>query len=480
MSPNGFDPDEPPAAKALAEIAATVVRRAFRAHQAGPVRTGRAADEVARRLGDVRPRLPSARDLERTVRRLSQAWDESGSLAGVELRHMRRAPWAFFFPKERPGEWLAGNDDLVADWLRWAEGHRRPRVAVALLLAFLDAYPAELRVFDVMRAALLRLLAAGPSPRLRAWRERCERYGFLESDGPDSFVARWFETDVGFDAYLEGAGLPPGVADSAFVRRATRCLLDRARQALTGGRWGARDLEHAFAWLEAAGQLRFRDMTVEVASAFLAPFVGEAPPAYVKDAIQAFLCRVIGDPRLRPQRWQGVPDEIRAVLVRWLVGASLEDFFRVLDETALDRHWRYRKAFWRAYLEKGLIDDAWVVLRRKASDMVRRSFRSDPAELVGGGDSSQSVLLMTIGGLTIAEWSHNGSCRIWKRGSPAAPSLYQRRYTWADLMGRCDFLQRHTGADRGVWQERVASWIEAETGRSVSRAAYMPQPRWNR
>jgi hypothetical protein len=47
--------------------------------------------------------------------------------------------------------------------------------------------------------------------------------------------------------------------------------------------------------------------------------------------------------------------------------SALEDFFRVLDETAQDSHWKYRKAFWSAYLRRDVIVDAWATSARSTS-----------------------------------------------------------------------------------------------------------------
>jgi hypothetical protein len=45
-----------------------------------------------------------------------------------------------------------------------------------------------------------------------------------------------------------------------------------------------------------------------------------------------------------------------------LARASLDLFFKLIDEHALDAQWRYRHAFWLAYLEQGVIADAWLAL----------------------------------------------------------------------------------------------------------------------
>ena len=81
---------------------------------------------------------------------------------------------------------------------------------------------------------------------------------------------------------------------------------------------------------------------------------------------------------------------------------------------------------------------------------------------------------MRIGPLTIAEWSHNGSCRIWLSGNESAPKLYKPTYSRHELMTGDDFSKPHMGSERGSWQGAIARWIEDQTGISVPRRAYMP------
>ena len=39
-------------------------------------------------------------------------------------------------------------------------------------------------------------------------------------------------------------------------------------------------------------------------------------------------------------------------MLRWMVSASLDDFFALIARRAQEDHWRYRKAFWSAYLKR--------------------------------------------------------------------------------------------------------------------------------
>ena len=157
---------------------------------------------------------------------------------------------------------------------------------------------------------------------------------------------------------------------------------------------------------------------------------------------------------------------------------TLDDFFNLLDIVALDRHWKHRRAFWKAYLDKGVIDNAWMVLGTDS----RQQLDTESETLQAYGcftnekhvESNHSVLMMDIQGLVIADWSHNGSCRLWKSGNRSAPGLYKEKYEAAHLRNKdADHRQPHSYSEYGTWQRKVVEWIRREIGISVDRQRYL-------
>ena len=75
-------------------------------------------------------------------------------------------------------------------------------------------------------------------------------------------------------------------------------------------------------------------MRTEVATALLRPFVERSPEPTTKERLQPFFLRHFRDPRLGSgkHKWSGVPDEIRRVVIRWLVERALEQFFLLVKE----------------------------------------------------------------------------------------------------------------------------------------------------
>ena len=107
-----------------------------------------------------------------------------------------------------------------------------------------------------------------------------------------------------------------------------------------------------------------------------------------------------------------------------------------------------------------------------------QSLSNDPAVLettgaLKGAESSQSVLLMRIPGVTIAEWSHNGACHIWLDGNPRAPKMYKPEYNVYE-MRYGEHSQNHHSSPRGTWQDAIAWWLRSNTGIELDRDRYFP------
>lgn len=198
--------------------------------------------------------------------------------------------------------------------------------------------------------------------------------------------------------------------------------------------------------------------------AMLGPWKVEPPSADLQRWIIKRVLDAFDDPRLTVGKWEGVDQEYIGLLKRWLAQESLEQFLNIVDQSITDfdkrRMWSYRRPFWTSYFEAGLIQEAWVLFGRDATRIAKAAARENPEFASSYGfldstDKSHSVLLMKIGDITIAEWSHNGKCWIWQAGFNA-PKLYQKRMTdhacrWAP------FSQVHGGAPNYRWQHAVAA-----------------------
>lgn len=458
-----------------------------------PRRTRAAAARVARKLGDIEPKAPEPYDLKSLYRRVMESWRRHRSLEGLSSRDLQRLPWILFYPprdsvrarKRGSTEWLGSKPRIVKDYGRWLSRGRRTRSVLALLHEFLRIYPTGLRTFGDLRGMLQVAVVDSSSapPSLRKWRQRCLDFQLLEADGGMAFARKLVTAAEPPDDIFAQAGLDAGLARCGFLKSGIRKHLPSVTPQLSQNRIDAETLDRLFALLEWEGKLRFdeRPVRLEIASTLLRPFVDRPPHAETKERIRSFFVRHFGHPNLRSakHKWFGVPEDIRRVVIRWLVERVLDQFFLLIKETALDRHWKYREAFWKAYLHQDLIDDIWFLLGPRAANHLRKMNRNeDVSEAIGtlqGAGGDQSVLLLRMPGVTIAEWSHNGKCRFWLDGNRKVPKLYQNSYHRYDLQWGRDYAQAHHGSEYGSWQHKIATWIEENTGARANRNDYMPR-----
>ena len=458
-----------------------------------PRRTREAASEVEKQLGGVQMKEPEPYDLDDLYKRIMASWRQDHSLERVSAGDMRRLPFVLFYSptddNRTRGEgstnyWLGAQPGIVREYGEWLSNGRRAGSVRELLKQFLGFYPVGRRTFDDLRRLLQKTVNGGssPPPSLQKWQQRCLDSGFLRKEGALSFVRKLVSATDPVDDILSQAGLEEGLAGCEFLESGVRKFLPNCSTWLAQDNFDDTQLARVLTLLECEEKLRFANVRVKVASALLRPFMDKAPPADTKERLQSFFLRHFGDPRLPSgkHRWHGVGEEVRHVVTRWLVKETLDGFIRLIKETALDQHWRDREKFWMDYFRQDMIEDAWFVLGSRARMLLKQLKEHNPIETgrLRGATSEQSVLLLRMSGVTIAEWSHNGSCRIWLDGNADAPRLYQgREYSGAELRLGADFSQRHDGSEDGRWQDQVARWLRNNTGASIGRGEYMPNER---
>ncbi len=448
-----------------------------------PVQVRRALFEIERQFGGLAPRQPKQYDLEQVYQRVRSVWSAEQTLADLNQRELEMLPWVLFYPRDLSSKWLGQDKGLVEHYGQLLLERRRTRSVRVLLREVLAAWPEEIPTFNALLSLLKRLLGLSDDIRLKHWRERCLKYRLLERNGPSSIASAWFNSGKSVTDFLEEVGLSPGLENSVFLRNASKDWANRLMENAESG--NTQDLLHALSWLEGEDRLRFEELRVSIAKSLLGPFTDHSPEADTQDILRKFFLRCYDDPRI-PRRggWSEVPERIKHVMCRWLVRLAIDDFFRLLDRTALDRHWRYRKVFWKAYLKEDAIEDAWIILGPDAARLARASFEHGDqatAKLLPGYpvQANHSVLLMRLHSVTIAEWSHNGTCRFWLDGNPDAPGMYRPKYSQVELTKDPDFEQRHHGAEKGRWQTSMAAWIRDNTGIHIHSYKLMP-PRRNR
>jgi hypothetical protein len=415
-------------------------------------------------------RIPPTFQLDVIVNSVREEWKERRSLEGLSRRDMRWLPHAIFHPEADREAWLARDSAFMVEALGRMRSHAR--AVRSLLRNVIRLWPKELGAAAQIQGELKEALRATTSPRLREWHRRVEKYGLLSLEGPSRFADLLSAEPSRRTRLLEDAGLVADLEQSAFLAEVDYQLIHRLREHLGAGRY--RELDSFLDLLAPAGRLTFRTQAPIVADALLLPFVKVTPSRDIQEKLQAFLLTHLKDPRLTQSGWTRVDPSARDVMLRWLVSASLDDFFALIARRAQEDHWRYRKSFWSAYLKHGHIAHAWVILGENAElEALRRWRDAVPAHgRLSGGDPDHCVLMLQIGNLTVVEWSHNGTCRVWLQNDENCPRFYQHRYSRLELRSNPGYEQQHHGNTYYTWQQKLAAVIRAETGIGISQIEY--------
>lgn len=453
--------------------------------------------EAARLRVQARPALPRP-ELPGVVARVCKRHDEGGKplqpvdLAKLVLR-FREAAAAGTLDQVSKREWkqvcwgiFDGPDPLAEDTVflevlldRLWKGPSQP-----LCRRLITVYLAKFGTAPVTIHRVAQSLAALAPHWPWGWALRQQRFHLFEPEkAPLELARHCCATDAPLDAKLEEAGITGvcrfgGMEAAAF--RASLKQMQLGLSNLPAERSGPL-MERVLAWYESArevgGKQVFHEESPALAAALLLPWRQATPAEALRQSITEFLLKHFKDPRIHPQNWLKVPEEATAVLRRWLTRIALEQFFQIVDCVAKDRQWKYRRAFWMSYYEVGVIEDAQVLFGPRARALLRSLVEDASAygTIERPCAPNHCILLLSISGLTIAEVSQNGKCRIWKDGNPNAPVLHRGSYSLSDLKKSADFEQVHWGSPGYSWQRWVAGFIRSATGISVNETSWQPR-----
>jgi hypothetical protein len=405
--------------------------------------------------------------------RIKEAWDRflariasvaPGRLKPKDLKRLLDGVWA-----------VQALDDIAPALLDHGVGRGRKSVDRSIITAYLRHFPLEHPAFDRLAHASALVANRHDWP----WRARGDQWDLWKPDqGPARLSRALLATDQP-DALLRETGLDGDLATGGFAEEA----LLSACEAAAGQRGEA--AEQSGRRLIALFE-RFpvtKELNAALAFTLLAPWTSGSCSDAHQRLISGLLVKRNGDPRLASQRWSALRgdvlemfpdapvDDVFAVLRRWLVRATVREFFSVVAKTVERRdQWKERTDFWLAYLDAGLISDAWFAFGSQAERLARKFMQDQTmvfATLEGGGaTSAQSALIFSIGDLRIAEWSDNGSGRFWRAVDPKAPALYKRQYSGPTLrtMAAGDGFRAIPHNPPNGWQTKFARHVYQAAG----------------
>ncbi len=172
-----------------------------------------------------------------------------------------------------------------------------------------------------------------------------------------------------------------------------------------------------------------------------------------------------GDPRLYSYKWLAINPVARKVFLQWLASNDLELFFKIIEKSAIDRMWKYRSKFWKAYLPH--ISRTWVFFGSVAQLTAKQVAKDRPlayGRATGGAASNHSAFLFEIGDYVFCEWSHNGRLYIWHNSSKAVKNgtvefgSEEIRKNVLTYSGAAATFT-HNNSDTYRWQTEVSDWI---------------------
>ena len=397
----------------------------------------------------------------------------------VDPSHLRRSD----LNRVLRGAWCDEEfDELGAAVVDLALNDPRSSSSRALIDGYLLYFPYERTIMQRLAKACAQLVGAQEGP----WKERADRYHLFDPLAAPERLAS--EMTSGSNGAFSQVCLNAGIGDSPFATRLGQRAFTAAclRIASMAPRDAQAPQESLLSFL--GTEELFHD-SFAVVRALLEPWIVARPDEDHRKRTASFLVDTIGDPRLNPARWEGIRLRLREtcgadqaiaiidVLRKWLTEAAMRTFFRAIARTT-DRkdQWRTREEFWLAYLDAGLVINAWPALGPRAKDQIRMAARAEGERLEHGvtmnGPPASSSLIMQIGDLVIAEWSDNGRCRFWPASSERAPKLYSRHYDNGLLrtMQGGQGFEALTHDASGSWRYSFARLIHRRTG--IEHPAY--------
>jgi hypothetical protein len=360
---------------------------------------------------------------------------------------------------------------------------KRPyrQLASAYLTEFATDRPRIDRVAQVLSSYAL---AAGDP-----WSTLHVRYDFFAGTAAAVRMARIaLSQQTHVQEFLNSIGLSSALTETGFadLMHAAGLSILRATPVTTA----AERLEIVRRWcLSPNDKQFFPNWRKEMARALALPFGNQMPAQADRDIISNFLVARFGDPRINRAAWIGL-DDVADILKRWLTEQSLRQFFDVVDRIAPDRAWKYRRKFWLAYHNQGLVKNAWVVFGADGAAEAQRSFGREAHFGVFNSAGQKNiqrghaVLLLDFGQCVVADWSYDGYCNIWPSNSSVKPpNLSLPRYSSDDVRRslpteRTEYnltkhdIFGHGGSENYVWQNRVARRLQNLIGIRISQPDY--------
>jgi hypothetical protein len=422
----------------------------------------------------VTPKVPSEFELELTYKRFIQAlltneWEI------INYKDWKFAPYVFWYDNSK----LGAKKEFITRYFDWIYSQSIKSNWRRLIYVYLRDFNYKTEYPLPFKTIAIAIQKAFKQPELQFgldnWEKRHNKVGlFLEDFDLSISINLFIELKYDWIKFVDITGLDgelstSGYADAVGIELLKELTLSPTKELV----------EAVQSYHFQDQQLRYLDRRVDVIQSILSPWTYNSnfKNEELRKKVKNLLIKHFKDPRMpihREKGWRFVDDTSLNLFFKWMIGESLEQFFSIIDVMALEHQWKYRKAFWKAYYDKGVLDEAWVAFGPEAKYQARRLFGANfsAGELEGGSQSNQSVLILKIRDLVLVEWSHNGKCRAWKSHDQYSPSTNKPKYYGSRLklpsmkivVGYQQDGISHQQSETYKWQRRLADFIYDETG----------------
>jgi len=441
-----------------------------------------AKEQIMQSLAQYTPQAPTVFDLASEYHKALKAFNEDGGFRLLSKRTLRVIPWLLFEVPENNLIPLAQVPDFLSSYLKHVRDIQYEKCWCILYHILMLKYPISSEFFKYLLETIRAAITVSIDEKVRNIYSKTQQYSLLENDGPEIFL-RLLPSDQSFNQYLKNAGLTGELQTGQFSYYAYNEWLAFLQEKIQTSINPLSLIEQALAdSVTTESQFIFPSCKNALLDALLIPFSSKSASEPIKQLLKPFVFHHFKDPRMDTSRWVNVSMKAKDVFLSWLVESTLQSFFKLLDfvsrsDSTADKQWTYRKAFWSAYLRKGFIDEAWLVLGPGAYENAHHFLSKDSQYgrfMSGSGITAiHSSLIMRIGNLIITEWSHNGRYRLWQSFDSNAPKLYKPTYVRGNLVTGAMVEESHAGSENGNWQNKLSNHIEYYTGINMSAHEYM-------
>lgn len=432
----------------------------------GEPRFSKEIEEIILEKFDGEPKAPESTDLNALCERIKTEREPS-----VKRRERKFLPWVLFsgapqklieIPVKTSYILGALNNPFKFSYLK------------GLIHVYLSNYDPNLNGCELIRRfiwdKLSNLTDQKPTPSIKFW-QRNKTPIFLPN-GHHQTANIFLKNSGKINQILSEYGFRNDLSLSGFVKFVSTSMIDKTKKKFPD------NLEKCLSINEIPSHppgVKFKDLVTKMASEFLPEAEKNIE---TKEILSTYFLRYLNDPRIPANeiKWRGVEEDSKKIFSQWLSSKDLELFFNIVDKSASDTKWRYRRKFWKAYLP--YINNTWVILGNKAKKIAEQV---DPVQLqlalnrygsLEGASSNQSVFLIQMGGYIFVEWNDSGACRVWDHNQ-CPFKFFQPSYSAYELREE-DFEKKftHHYPERYRWQEMMRAWIRDKTSIFIESENY--------